>query len=58
MHKKIKAICKKKNISICQLEKDLGFAKGYISKLSKSSPSIDNAMKIARYLDVDVNELA
>lgn len=57
MHKKIKAICKKKNIRISQLESDLGFAKGYISKLSKSSPSIDNAMKIARYLDVDVKEL-
>lgn len=57
MHSKIKAICKKKKIKICQLESDLGFAKGYISKLNKSSPSVDNAMKIARYLGVDINEL-
>lgn len=58
MHKKIKEICRTKNITINKLEKDLGFAKGYISKLDKSSPSFDNALKIAKYLNVDVNELA
>ena len=46
---KIKAICKEKNISIFQLEKDLGFSNGYIRKLKDKIPT-DRALMISNYL--------
>lgn len=57
MHKKIKELCKEKKISINQMEQDLGFSKGYISKLDNSIPSVTNAKKIADYLNVSINDL-
>lgn len=57
MYEKIKEICKQKNISINKLEQDLGFAKGYMSKLNVSSPSLNNAKKIADYLEIGIDEL-
>lgn len=57
MVEKIKGICKKRKIAISKLEEDLGFTKGYIYKLEKSSPSVDNAKKIADYLNVPIDKL-
>lgn len=57
MYNKIKEFCKSKKISINKMEQDLGFAKGYISKLNNSSPSVANAKKIADYLHVNINKL-
>ena len=57
MYQKIKELCKEKKVSINKLEQDLGFARGYVSKLNTSSPSIENAKKIADYLDVDILSL-
>lgn len=54
---KIKIICKAKKITISKLEDDLGFAKGYIYKLDKSSPSVENAKKIADYLHVSITKI-
>ena len=39
------------------MEEDLGFAQGYVYKLDKSSPSVDNAKKIADYIGTTVDEL-
>lgn len=57
MHSKIKSLCKEKGISINKLEKDLGFSKGYVSKLNASSPSVDKVRKIAEYLKVEIKDL-
>lgn len=54
MYEKIKLICKSKKVTISQLERDLGFAKGYISKLNNSSPSFERVQKIADYLNVSI----
>ena len=54
---KIQKILKHKGISAAQLETDLGFAKGYISKLDKSYPSSENIVKIADYLNVTTDSL-
>lgn len=54
---KIKKICKERKVPISRLEEDLGFTKGYIYKLEKSSPSVDNAKKIADYLKIPINKL-
>ncbi len=54
---RIKSICKERGISINQLEKDCGFGKGYISKLSDSSASVSKICEIAAHLHVSVDYL-
>lgn len=49
---RVKELCKKKGIAVYQLEKDLGFANAYISRIKKDSLPYDRAEKIADYLDV------
>lgn len=48
---------KNKGVSAFQMEQDLGFAKGYVSKLDKASPSADKLEKIADYLQVSMDWL-
>ncbi len=55
--KSIKNLCKKKNILISQLENDLNFGSGLISRWNKSSPSIDKIIEIAKYFKVSVDEV-
>lgn len=55
---RVKLLCKEKKISLNQLEIDCGFAKGYLSKLDKSTPNIKNIQKIADRLNVTVEFLA
>ena len=40
-----------------KLEEELGFGKGYISKLDKSNPNVAKIKKIAEYLDVSLEYL-
>lgn len=54
---RIKTLCSKQNISLNQLEQDLGFGKGYISKLGKSTPNITKIQQIAKKLNVSVDYL-
>ena len=49
----VKAICKERKIPISKLEKDLGFANGYISQLKKGVFPSDRLRMIAEYLGVD-----
>lgn len=53
---KIKQVCKSRNIPISKLEKDLGFANGYIGQLKKGSVPFDRLIVIAAYLDMNVYE--
>ena len=53
----VKAICKERKIPISKLEKDLGFANGYLSQLRKGVFPYDRLKKIADYLDVSVDYL-
>lgn len=54
---RVKAICKERKIPISKLEKDLGFANGYIGQLKKGVFPDDRLAKIARYLNVDISYL-
>lgn len=49
---RIKQLCKERGISMNSLEQELGFGKGYISKLDKSKPNISKIKKIADYFNV------
>lgn len=54
---RVQSILKEKNISAQKAENDLEFAKGYISKLDKASPSVEKIAKIAEYLGVSIDLL-
>lgn len=54
---RIKELCKNNGISANKLEKNLGFAAGYISKLDKSTPNAKNIKMIADYFNVSVDYL-
>lgn len=51
---KIKKICKDRKIPVSRLEKDLGFANGYISQLKKGTIPYDRLLKICKYLDIPI----
>lgn len=53
----VKKLCKDRGVSLNKLEKQLGFASGYVSKLDKSVPSSANLQKIADYLGVSLDYL-
>ena len=55
---KVKEICKERGIAISKLEKDCGFCNGYIGGLKKGVFPSDRLMKIAKYLDIPLNELS
>lgn len=54
---KIKALCKERKIPISRLEKECGFANGYIGQLKKGTVPDDRARKIANYFDIPVEVL-
>lgn len=54
---RVQSVLKEKGISAKKLENDLGFAKGYLSKLDKSFPTTDKILKIADYLEVSTDKL-
>lgn len=49
---RVKAICKERKIPISKLERDLGYANGYIGQLRKGVFPSDRLMEIANYLSV------
>lgn len=57
LRERIKELCKKKRVSLNKAETDCGFAKGYFSKLDKSTPNSANLQKIADYFKVSVDYL-
>ena len=54
IYDKIKDLCKEKGITITGLEKELGFARGSLSKIDKNKPSIDRIRKLADYFSKPV----
>lgn len=52
---RVKNICKERKIAISKLEKDCGFANGYIGQLKKGTFPNDRLFIIAKYLDVSEN---
>lgn len=49
---RVKTICKERKIPISKLEKDLGYANGYIGQLKKGVFPEDRLFQIADYLNV------
>lgn len=49
--------CKKRGITIAQLEKDLGFSNGYLNPKKLKQIPYDRAKQIAQYLVIDINRI-
>lgn len=54
---RVRSICKERKIPISKLEKDLGFANGYIAQLRKGVFPADRLSAIAEYLSVSSDYL-
>lgn len=55
---KIEKLAKEKGITIKDIERDLKLGNGTIRRWKKSSPSLENIAKVARYLGVTVDYFA
>ena len=53
----VKSICKERRIPISKLERDLGYANGYIGQLRKGTFPANRLSEIAQYLSVPVEYL-
>lgn len=54
---RIQALCRKTNITISRLEKDLNFGNGTIRRWSVNSPSVDKVLEVANYFNVSMDYL-
>lgn len=54
---RVKNICKERHIPISKIEKDLGFANGYIGQLKKGVFPDDRLALIADYLNLSIDYL-
>ena len=54
---RVKQLCKKHRIPVSKLEKELGYANGYIGQLRKGTFPSDRLKEISNYLDVSIEYL-
>ena len=48
-YERIKELCKERGVTITGLEKELGFARGSLSKIDKNQPSVSRMEKLCAY---------
>ena len=51
------SLCNAKKISVAKLERETGLANGTVGRWKKSSPTIDNVVKVADFFGVTVDSL-
>lgn len=54
---RVKQLCQNHQISLAELERQIGLSSGSVTKWKKSSPSIENVEKIADYFHVSIDYL-
>lgn len=57
LYDRIKALCKEKGVTITEMEKDLGYARGSLYKIDKHKPSAEKVKAIADYFEISQDEL-
>ncbi len=53
----IKNLCKARNITLAQLERDLNFGNGTIRRWNENPPSITKVVQVAEYFAVNLDYL-
>lgn len=53
----VKALCDERKISVCALERELGFPRSSICKWNENEPGIRKVQKVADYFGVTVDSL-
>lgn len=53
----VRELCKERKIAVSQLERECGFANGYLNPKKISKISYDRALVIADYLNISVEEI-
>lgn len=53
----VRDICKERKIAISQLEKDCGFANGYLNPKKMKKIPYDRALTVAEYLNIPVEDI-
>lgn len=57
IYKQVIRLCAERKISVAKLERETGIGNGTIGRWSKSSPSVENAKKVAKFFGVTLDEL-
>lgn len=57
IYERIKMLCELKDVSISEVEKDLGFSRNTLYKWKDQNPSIDRVLKVAEKFDVPLDFL-
>lgn len=57
IYDRVKALAKKRNVSIRKIEIDCGFSQGSVCKWNDISPSAEKVKKVADYLNTSVDEI-
>lgn len=57
IYDRIREICEERNLPIYELERQAGIGNSVIRKWNESSPNLDSLMKVARFLDVKLEDL-
>ena len=57
LYEKIKRIAKDRGISVREVERRCGFAYGTLQRWNRISPAVTNVLKVARVLNVTVDDL-
>lgn len=54
----IQEYCKKKSITLAELERACALGNGTVAKWDESNPSFDRVVKVANYLKIPLKKLA
>lgn len=57
IYEQVMRLCAEKKVSVAKLERETGLGNGTIGRWVKSSPSVENAKKVAEFFGVTLDEL-
>lgn len=57
LYEKIRKLCKEKGVTVTEVERELGFGRGSLSKIDKHKPSNEKIKALADYFGISQDEL-
>ena len=53
VYDRVKELCKKKHVTVSEMERDLGLTRGAAYKWTQSKPNAETIMKLSKYFSAD-----